>query len=230
MSEKLTREELKKDQFLETAASGVAWAKDHALAAGAGAIVLVVILILAVRIGGNAAGPTKVDVDAERALATARTEFARGGLEAGIPALEGVRTKHSRSRAAREATYLLANSYMEAGDYAKAEGAYQEFLNKPLYNDLLVDGATLAIAACREEAGDHAAAAERYQEVWKVGRTPAARIQGALGAARAFEVQGKNDPAIAILQEVRKAYPDAPESEEAKFALARLGVGAPLTP
>lgn len=221
MSEKLTRDELRKDQFLEGVVAAAAWARANVLIAAIGALALVLLVTLAVRVGGSAAGP-RIDEEAERALAGARSEFARGGLEAGIPALAGVREAHGKSRAAREATYLLANSYFEAGDFAKAREVYEDFLRKPLHDDLLLDGARLGIAGCLEETGDRAGAATRYLEIWNDGRTPGTKLQAALAAARCFEADGKTAEALDVLRRAMAAYPEAPESEDAKFRIARL--------
>ena len=227
MSERLTRRELKRDQFLEGVLSGLAWARQHLLAAGAAALVLVAIVTLAVRIGGSAAGVTRVDEKAEKSLAEARSQFVSGGVPAGVTALEGVRENHRGSRAAREATFLLGNSYFESGDYAKAQATYEEFLKKPLHDDLLVDGAKLGIAASQEEQGNREGAAATYLDVWKTGNTPATRLHGALGAARIHEADGKIDQAIQIYQEAIDAYPEAPEAEDARFEKMRLEATRP---
>jgi tetratricopeptide (TPR) repeat protein len=222
MSERLTRRELKRDQFLEAVMSGVAWAREHLLVAVGAALVLVAIVTLAVRIGGSAAGTVRIDQKAERSLAEARTQFAKSGSQAGIAALESVRDSHSGSRAGREATFLLANAYFEAGEFAKSQEAYEHFLKKPLYDDLLVDGAKLGVGACQEEQGNRAGAVATYLDVWKAGKTPAARLQGAFSAARAEEADGHIDRAIQIYQEAIDAYPEAPEAEDAKFEKLRL--------
>ena len=222
MSERLTRRELKRDQFLEGVLTAVAWARQHLLVAIGGALALVAIVTLAVRIGGSAAGTVRVDEDAERSLAAARTQFAQGGPTAGLAALESVREKHSGSRAAREATFLLANTYFESGEYTKALTAYEEFLKKPLYDDLLVDGAKLGVAGSQEELGNRAAATATYLEIWKSGKTPATRLHGAFGAARTAEADGKIDQAIQIYQEAIDAFPEAPEAEDARFEKMRL--------
>ncbi len=222
MSEKLTREELKKDQCLEAVMTAAAWARSNVLYTALGALGVVLLVTLAVRVAGTAAGTQGVDEDSERALAAARSQFARSGLEAGIPALESVRAEHRRSRAAREATFLLANSYFEAGDFVKARATYEEFLKTPLYSDLLLDGARLGIAACLEESGDLGGASSGYLRVWNEGHAPATRLQAALSAARCLSADGKRAEAIDLLRKASEAYPRAPEAEEAKFQRARL--------
>jgi len=222
MSERLTRRELKRDQFLEGVMSGLAWARQHLLVAVGAALVLVAVVTVAVRIGGSAAGTVGVDEKAERALAEARTQFAKSGSSAGITALEQLREKHSGSRAGREAAFLLGNAYYEAGEYAKSLAAYEQFLKKPIYDDLIVDGAKLGIAAAQEELGNRPAATSTYLEIWKSGKTPATRLQGAFGAAHNEETDGNITHAIQIYKDAIAAYPDAPEAEEARFELMRL--------
>lgn len=222
MSEKLTRQELKEDQFLESIYAASAWAKANVLGTAALALALIAAVVLAVRLGGKSAGPSKGDLEAERALAGARSEFAQSGIEPGITALEAVRSKYPRSRAGKEALYLLGSSYFEAGKFDQSRGAFEDFLKKPLYDDLLIDGATLGIAASYEEAGNRGAAAVEYAKLWNSGRTPATRIQGALAGARCSFAEGKNAEALDLVEKVLAAYPDAPEAEDARFLRDQL--------
>jgi TolA-binding protein len=202
--------------------AALAWARGHLFIAVAAALVVIAAVTLAVRIAGSAAGTGHVDVKAEKALADARLEFSKGGVAAGTAALEKVREDHSGSRAGREATFLLANTYFETGDYTRALSTYEEFLKRPLHDDLLVDGATTGIAACQEEMGNQEAAAATYLGVWNSGHTPAARLQAALGAARCYEAVGKIDQALQTYQEVIDKFPEAPESDDARFEKLRL--------
>ncbi len=233
MSERLTRRELKKDQFLEGVLSAVTWAKAHILVAASLAIVVVLAVTLAARIASSSAGGGG-DPKSERALATARAAFGTGGLPAGIAALEDVRAKHGRSEAAREATFLLGNALYESGDFEKAKGVYEDFLRRPLHDDLLIDGAKLGIAACLEEAGDLAGARKAYADMWNEGLTPGARLQAALAAARCSEAQGATAEATELYNAAIAAFPESAEATEARFAVERLkamgGSGSPPVP
>jgi tetratricopeptide (TPR) repeat protein len=235
MSERLTRRELKKDEFLEGVLAAVTWAKGHILIAALVALAVVLAVTLGVRIAGSSASGAG-DVKSERALATARAAFGTGGLPAGITALEEVRAKHGRSVAGREATYLLANALYESGDFAKAKTTYEEFLKRPLHDDLLVDGAKLGVAACLEEMGDLAGAVKAYGEVWTNGLTPGSRLQAALAAARCAEAQGAFQEAIQLYDGAIAAYPESAEATEARFAIERVraaqaaGAGVAPTP
>lgn len=225
MSERLTRRELKKDEFLEAVLSGATWAKAHVLIAIAAALAIVLAVTLAFRLAGDGGKSGATNPKAERALADARAAFGTGGLPAGITALEEVRSQHGGSVAGREATFLLANALFEAGEFDRAKSTYQEFLKKPLHQDLLIDGAKLGIAGCDEETARLAEATKGYLEIWKNGLTPGTRLQGGLSAARCHEAQGANPEAIALYDEIVAGYPLSPEAAEAKFAKARLESG-----
>ncbi|MCA9754086.1 MAG: tetratricopeptide repeat protein, partial [Gemmatimonadetes bacterium] len=156
MSERLTRKQLKEDHFIDLVQRAVSYARENPIVVGVAVIVFVGAVAAAVRIGGQAAGVGQGPDNpaAARALSDARQAFMGGDLSAGATALENVRQEFKRTEEGREATYVLANTYLEMGDYAKAEEAFRAFLAKPLYGDLLTDGAHSGVAACLEEKGD----------------------------------------------------------------------------
>ncbi|MGQ0720003.1 MAG: tetratricopeptide repeat protein [Candidatus Eiseniibacteriota bacterium] len=227
VSERLTKKQLKHDQFLESLYGVWAYAQDHLGVVIAALVGVVVAVVLGVRVGGSAVGGGSEggNPEAERALSLARTQFMAGQSEAGLAALEELRKQHRGTRAAREGTYLLGNALLEAGEGARAAQVFEEFLREPLHDDLLQDAARLAIASCQEETGDMAAALEAYTALWKGEGRTGTRLLAARGAARAAEALGQSDRAAAIYEEIADAYPDAPEAEEARFRLLELRGG-----
>ncbi|GJM43625.1 MAG: hypothetical protein DHS20C21_04670 [Gemmatimonadota bacterium] len=223
MSERLSKKQLKEDHFLELVQSGLAYARDNVAIVVGGLVVFIAAVVLAVRVGGDASGRTGGNPEADRALSEARTEFALGRMDTGIAALQAVRSNHGGSRAAKEAAYVLGNAYFESHDWANAQIAFEEFLSKPLYDDLMKDGARLAIAACKEESGDLAGAIADYRAIWDTGTHAGSRIQGAMSAARCSLRQGQPDQARELYQAVVDRHPDSPEAEDAKFELMALG-------
>ena len=226
MSERLTKRQLKHDRFLELMQEGMSYARDHAFVVAGAVIVFIAAVTLAVRVAGTAVGPRADNPDAQRALAAARTEFAMGRMDAGREALDQVTKSYGSSRAGREATYILANAYYESGDWAKASEAFEAFLRKPLYNDLLMDGAKLGIAACKEESGDLQGAYDAYKALWEGGHHLATRLDAAMAAARCAQGLGHPQDARTLYQAVVDAYPDAPTATEAKFALEGMGASS----
>jgi TolA-binding protein len=223
---RLTRKQLKQDHFIDFVQRAAAYTRENTVVVVIGVLVFVAAVAAAVRIGGQAAGVGEGDPESARALSAARQQFSVAGLEAGAAALEQVRTEYRRSEAGREATYVLANAYFEMGDWAKAEQTYREFLAKPLHDDLLKDGALLGIAACKREAGDLTGAAEDYRAIWESGTSAGSRIDAALAAARIAREIGQPDEARRLYDAVVSAFPDAPETERARFELLRLGDAA----
>ncbi len=227
MSERLTKKQLKEDHFVEAVQKGLVYAKENPLVVGAGILGFVALVVLAVRIGGSAAGleGSTVNVEAQSALTEARSEFALGRLDTGTAALEEIRQRWSKDDVGREATYILANAHLEAGNWAEAKTTFEEFLGNPLHEDLLVDGARIGIAACLEVSGDLAAAADSYTAIWKDGTTPATRIQAALAAARCARSSGNPTGALELLQSVLETFPGVPEADEVRFEVLRLESG-----
>ena len=223
MSERLTKRQLKHDRFLELMQEGMSYAREHALVVAGVLVLFVAAVTLAVRVAGTAVGPRADNPDAQRALASARTEFAMGRMDAGREALGQVTKSYGNSRAGREAQYILANAYYEAGDWAKASETFEAFLRKPLYDDLLVDGAKLGVAACKEESGDLQGAFDAYKALWDGGHHLATRLDAAMAAARCAKGLGRPDDARALYQAIVDTYPDAPAAGDAKFALEGMG-------
>lgn len=227
MSERLTKKQLKQDKFVETVRMALSYARDNVAVTVLSVVGFVAIVALALRVGGTAVGGSGGDNEAERALASARSQFLSGGLEAGAAALEDVRTRHSGSDAAREATYLLANTLYESGEFARARQVFEDFLKKPLHDDLLVDGARLAVAACKEEEGDLSGATSDYLALWSDATvSTGTRIQAALAAGRCARQQGQDERAREVYEGLAAAFPSSPEAEEARFQLLQLEGGA----
>lgn len=218
---RLTKKQLKHDKFLEAIYAAWAYAQDNIGVVIGGAVALIAIVVLGVRVGGSVGGPHG-NPEAERALSAARTQFLTGQGEAATAALEDVRRRYGSSAAGKEATLLLANSLYQAGDYARALTVFQDFLRKPLHDDLTRDNARLAIAACREETGDLAGASEGYREIWDTAFNPALRVQAAMAAARCERAQGQTDRAAALYRSVVADYPESPEADTARFLLLEI--------
>jgi TolA-binding protein len=228
MTERLTKKQLKQDRFLDTTRHIAALARENVALTILGIAAFVALIAVGVRVGGSAAGGGGGGMKSsasEKALIDARTQFLTGDLEAGRAALDDVRTRHAGSRAGREATYLLGNTLYELGQYDEARRTFEDFLKKPLYDDLLKDGALLAIAACREEAGDLSGALADYTSLWNTASNPGTRLQAAMAGARCAKLQGLDARARELYQGVVDTFPDAPESQEARFAV--LGLEGP---
>jgi outer membrane protein assembly factor BamD (BamD/ComL family) len=221
---RLSKRELREDPILEALQRALAYARDNMLVVATGLVVFIGVVALAVRIGGSATGADGGggNTEADRALSEARSEFALGRLDAGTAALETVRDRHGNSSAGREATYVLANAYYQQGEFEKARQTFEDFLKKPLYDDLMKDGARLGIAACKESAGDMAGAVADYRALWENSTSAGTRLQAGLSAARLAEAQGDVPFARSIYEQIAERYPDAPEAEDARFELMTL--------
>ena len=160
--------------------------------------------------------------EAERALSNARNLFMAGQADAGVQALQDLTGRYGDSRAGQEGAYLLANALYENGDFAGAQSAFESFLRDPLHDDLMIDGAKLAIAACKEEAGDLAGAGTSYDALWTSATSAGSRIQAGLGAARCAKARGQSEEAAKYYEQIADDYPNSPEAEDARFRLLEL--------
>ena len=88
MTAKISRKQLKQDRFVETVFSAWNYARQNVLVVAAGGVFFVALVGLAFKIGGSVTGGPRLNEDAQRILATARTEFGMGRFDAGAAALE----------------------------------------------------------------------------------------------------------------------------------------------
>ncbi|HMB67690.1 MAG TPA: tetratricopeptide repeat protein [bacterium] len=219
---RLTKKQLKQDRFLEAVFTAWNYARDNVAIVIGGTLVLIALIALGVRVGSTVSGAPRGNPEAERALSSARMQFLSGQPDAATVALEDVRKKYGGSTVGREATLLLANSLYESGQFAQALPVFQDYLKKPLHDDLTRDHARIAIAACQEETGDIAGAVQTYEGIWSDAQNPALRVQAAMAAARCSETQGQTDRAISLYRAVADDYADSPEAEAARFRLLEL--------
>ena len=223
MADRLTKKELRQDKFLQGIYEAWAYAQDNIPVVIAGVVGVIALVVIGFRVGGAAVGGSPAgNPEAERALSGARSLFFGGQPDAGIQSLRDLVQRHGNSRAGKEGQYLLANALYENGDYASALQAFETFLRDPLHDDLMVDAAKLAIAACREEAGDLAGASADYQALWGSALSPGSRLQAGLGAARCAQAQGQLTQAAQFYEQVANEYPNSPEAEDARFRLLEL--------
>lgn len=144
--------------------------------------------------------------------------------------LEEVIAQHPSGASAAEAAYELGNLRYAAQQYAPARGAYEVAIARggsPTVRTL----ARASIGYTWEAERNFAKAVDAYQAVAKeLGPKDFLYDQALLDLARAQELAGRTQDAIATYQRLLKDIPAARRADDVRSRLAALGAPAPAAP
>lgn len=142
---------------------------------------------------------------------------------AAIRALEAVLAQHPSAPAASQAAYHLGDLRYDAGQYAAARGAYEIAVAKgapPTVRSLAVAG----IGQAWEAERNFPKAIDAYQAALKtIGRRDFLYEALLVDLARAQELAGRRDDAIASYRKILKDVPGSQREPEVRSRLASLG-------
>jgi tetratricopeptide (TPR) repeat protein len=196
------------------------------------AIVIVVALGLA-GLGGWAwydAGQRRVS--AAYAEVNTRVQAAEGpdapaeAKAAAMRELEGLLARYPSARTVPQAAYDLGNLRFATKNYAGARSAYELALQRGA-PELIRALARSGIGRAWEAERDYAKAAEAYGALAKDLDPKSFIYEDALiDHARALELAGKKDEAVAAYQKVLKEIPNARRADDVRTRLAALGTAA----
>ena len=172
-SEKLDKNELREDEFVEWLVGAVQYVQDRAQAFAAGAAVFVVAL-LAVNYFVESQEQAKVDAAALLGDMLIAEQSAQSS-EA-IRLGEQLLTAYGGTPAAAKGAILLGNLHFTQGNIADAQRYFQLYLSDYEAVDVLVNAAQNGLAACLEAEGQYQMAAQRYEDI-------AVKMAGKIGRA-----------------------------------------------
>lgn len=239
---RLTRQEIKHDEFVSGVARVALWLEDHPRRVLAGAAVIVAGLLLG--LGGHAVwrarqekalaafadvdrryhAPVKGEQDAVFQRPTPGVSYAtpEEKFTAVIEAADSVLKRFGSGPAARQTLYYKALSLRALGRYDEATAAFKDLLGRrvpPLPRAL----AQVALAETYEMAGRWEEAASAYKSLFDAASAPFPRELALLGEARCLEHQQKVDEARALYRKVVEGYPGSPYVAEAEDRLRQTG-------
>ncbi len=218
-SEKLDKNELREDEFVEWLVGAVQYVQDRAQAFAAGAAVFVVAL-LAVNYFVESQEQAKVDAAALLGDMLIAEQSAQSS-EA-IRLGEQLLTAYGGTPAAAKGAILLGNLHFTQGNIADAQRYFQLYLSDYEAVDVLVNAAQNGLAACLEAEGQYQMAAQRYEDiaVKMAGTSPAAMAK--MNAARCYAHLGNRDKQRQLLESVIEEFPRFPVAVRARTELEML--------
>lgn len=250
MSDRLTRKEIKRDEFAEAIETSVHWVEEHRNLLIAAAVAVVVVVAgafgVATWLDSRAEAANRALADALEAIrapvgdvaATAAEDELSFPDEASRRArakelFTSLRDEHGGSEAAAVADVYLAQIAIEEGDAGRARELWEGFLEREPDHLLASQVRVNLIHLDRQEGNGEELVAELEGELAATleERTlPADLVLWEL--AQTYEALGRQDEARSNYQRLAEEYPTSPYAGEArrKAPPEGPGLGAPVSP
>ena len=218
-TQKLSKEELQEDEFVEGAVRFVEYVQENAQAFIAG-LAGIVVVILGINYFIDAQEQSQADAAA--LLGDMLIAEQAGQKEEAIRTGEQLQTTYAGTIASAQATVLLGNIQFNSGNYAEAERHFQNYLQNYDPVDVLSLAANNGLAACLEAQGQVEQAAQRYEEIAARHKGLAAAGQAMMKAAWCYAQLGDRDKQRALLQSVIDEYARFPVAIRARTEIEML--------
>ena len=214
---KLSKSELREDEFVEWIMQAVEYVKERARLFGSGVLAVVVAIM--------ALDYFVESKEADRLQAAALLVDVLMVEQGGEPT-EAIRlaaelvSSYAGTPAAAQAIVLLANLHYAQGHYAEARGYYQSYLDNYEPLDVLAYAAHSGLGACLEAEGLLWAAAEHYETYAAQQAGTIREAMAQMEAARIYGLAGDSYKQQALLEEVSRTFAEYPIAAQARAALA----------
>lgn len=214
---KLSKSELREDEFVEWIMQAVEYVKERARLFGSGAVAVIAVIM--------AINYFMESKEANRLKATALLGdvlmVEQGGQPTeAISLAEELVSSYAGTPAAAQGIVLLANLHYAQGRYAAARDYYQNYLDNYEPLDVLAYAAHSGLGACLEAEGQLLAAAQHYEAYAAQQAGTIREAMARMEAARIYGLAGASDKQQALLEEVSRAFAQYPIAARARAALA----------
>ena len=214
---RLSKSELREDEFVEWIMQAVEYVKERASLFGGGAVAVIVVIM--------AINYFVESKEADRLHAAALLGDVLMVEQGGEPT-EAIRlaeelvSSYAGTPAAAQGTVLLANLHYAQGHYAEARTYYQRYLDNYEPVDVLAYAAQSGLGACLEAEGQFLAAAQHYEAYAAQQAGTIREAMARMEAARIYGLAGDSDKQQALLEEVSRTFAQYPIAAQARAALA----------
>lgn len=220
MSHRISKKQLKRDEFAEDLMKTVNFVKRYPTETLAVAVGIIVIAVGVVFISQNRA---KNELQAGLMLNSAHGALFSGAQQQALEAYKEIASRFGSTQAGQEARIYLGNINFQQRNYDEAIKNYQDCLKAHPRNPLLLSAAISGLAACWEQQGDFSRAAEQYASVARrLPREEYLASAALLDAGRCYLKAGQMEQARRVYQKIMDDYPGGPLFLEAKAALQML--------
>jgi TolA-binding protein len=218
---KLTKKELKEDEFAEFVGESIIYVKHHSRRIIG---VAVVIIVVAVAVTFAIRQRRAAEADAQAILARGNFDLKQGNYAAALRAFSGIRGRYRGTWSSADATFFAANAYFASGRYDSSMALFNEYLNQGKRRGDLTVSAKAGVAQCLEEQGMYLEAANTYLKTQQEHPDNVLARDILLGAGRCFRLAGELVNAIEVYNDLIEMYPDSREAELARLHVLELEV------
>lgn len=214
---KLSKSELREDEFVEWIMQAVEYVKERArLFVGGAVAVIAVIMAIHYSIESKETNRLK----AAALLGDVLMVEQGGEPTEAIRLAEELASSYAGTPAAAQGIVLLAHLHYAQGRYAEARTYYQRYLDNYEPLDVLAYAAQSGLGACLEAEGQFLAAAEHYEALAAQQAGTIHEAMARMEAARIYGLAGERDKQQALLEQVSRTFPQYPIAAQARAALA----------
>ena len=218
-SQKLSKEELREDEFLEWIMEAVEYVKERSQFFIVGLAGLVIVIL-----GINYFFESQDVAKAEAVVLLGKVLMAEqsGQPSEAIRLAEQLTTSHSGAPAAGQGLILLANMHYAEGRIVEAKGYYRDYLDRYETVDVLAYAAESGLASCLEAEGQLLEAGRHYEAY---ASREAGTIRAALAlmeAARVYGLAGDDKKQRELLEKVGRDFAQYPVAIQARTSIGML--------
>ena len=218
-SGKLSKEQLREDEFVEWIMDAVEYVKERSQLFSYGVVAVVVAILL---INYLVESRDTASVEATILLGDFMMAEQSGQIAEATRKGEQLVSSYSGSPAAAQGTVFLANIHYAEGRFAEAKTLYQKYMNNYEPVDILAYAAQSGLGSCLEAEGQLLEAAKHYESY---AAQESGSIRGAMAlmeAARVFGALGDRDKQKSLLEEISTNFEQYPIAGQARSILAML--------
>ncbi len=139
-----------------------------------------------------------------------------------VDGLEDFIVRFDNTKSGANATFYLATTYYNLGNYIRAEDYFKKYVNDYDGPEFIKASATAGIAACYEQRKLYTESAEYYEQALRNFPKEFITPENLLGAARVNIKLDKLDEARIQCRKVLEDYPNTPQAVEAEILLAKI--------
>ncbi len=218
-SQKMSKEELREDEFVEWLMRAVDSVRDNTQNFVMGAIA-VVVAILAVNYFIESQEKSKTEAAA--LLGDVIMAEQSGQVSEAIRIADQLLATYAGTPSAAQGAILLGNLHFAQGRYADAQRYFALYLADYEPVDVLINASQSGLAACLEAQGQVSEAAKAYEEIAQRLPGSAQAALAMMNAARCFRLMGDLGKQRILLESVRDDYARFPIAVRARTELEML--------
>lgn len=218
-SKRLSKAELREDEFVEWIMQAMDYVRDRAqyfLGGFIGFIAIVFLINLFIE------KQEEAKLQAAERLGDIVIAEAGGDMGRALQLNEELIADFEGTPAASQGTLLLANRYFRQGRYADAQGLYERYLGEEKVLDVLKFAAWNGLAACLTAQGEFQKAAQKYREYADSHADTQPAAIALRQAARCYALAGDAVQQREVLERIARDYAQSPMAAKAREELNML--------